>query len=125
MTMKQITDALESIGPMTSLELRAHIGLTRATTDDQIGRLLKRKMIHISSWQRQPSGQRGAISPVFGLGDFADAERLPRKPQAQRSAEYNVRHRVIIAARRSPVRKQAAGVWAGLGAKPHRVNISA
>jgi len=114
MTMKQITTALDDIGPMSALELHRLMGITRLATNKQIKLLRDKGLIRIERYDRQPDGTQGRAAPIYGLGSEPDAQPIRAQSTRQRNQKYNRRHAALISARRYPHVRQAAGVWAGL-----------
>lgn len=114
MNDEQIKSALLAAGPMSSLELRLHLGIGWAATRNGIMRLRAKKLVRIASYQSQPDGIKGRRSPIYALGSAADAIEAPAKSAADINRDYRKRHSAVISARRYPHVRQAAGVWAGL-----------
>lgn len=120
MSMENIMSALVNIGPLKQVELMQFLRISSVTAFRQIKALKEAKKIHITRFERQPSGKRGSPSPVYAAGRGVDAVKPEPKTQQQRNREYKERHGAIIAARKKPTRRIALGMWAGLGALPGR-----
>jgi hypothetical protein len=106
-----LLQALETIGPMTRLELERYIDINDTTATRRFQRLRKRGLVRIAGWQRTTGG----FAAMYGLANGQpDEPQPPRKTQQERHADYRKRHSVRISVRRYGERSTLSGVWAGL-----------
>ena len=110
----QIKLALDDIGPMSSLELRALLSMNQTMVQKYVRRLREAGEIHITRKDRQPDGTGGRFAPIYAIGEGHDALGPKVRNAAERNVRYRKRHAAIISARRYPHVRAAAGVWAGL-----------
>ena len=112
-----ITQALDSCGPMTTLEIAQLLGLSRYKVHASITRARENypgKFFRVTGYQRQDAIQ-GREARIFATGPGPDASRPSFADQSERKSHYYLRNR----ARYAIERKRRAGAattnpWAGL-----------
>lgn len=114
MTMQQIADALADIGPMSGVELQAHLDISRLAVNRQVKQLRTKQLVHITRYERQPDGHQGRCIPVYALGGKEDAVPLKANSRRDVGQRYYERHSAAISTRRYSKRRAALGPWAGL-----------
>lgn len=91
--------AITEHGPMTAAELADVTGLDRKQVNGAFIKARGLGLFHIAAWRRQPPGQRGAMAPVYNLGDQPDAPKPRARTQRERNATYRKRHRAVLRAK--------------------------
>jgi hypothetical protein len=76
----QILHALETVGPMTRVELCAHLGIDRGIGAAIANRMARPsatmpKRVHIAAYVYDQEGQRRYPRAVYAIGDMPDAKR--------------------------------------------------
>lgn len=130
----QVVTALETVGPMTVVELADHLGWKRAKVGTTIGStrwLLPEQVIRIVRYV-PVIGRRGRDIAVYAAGAGADAPKPPTntaKRRKQSEARYRHKHRAIINARNQATSAAKRGnsvinPWAQLAAPQLRAFMS-
>ena len=104
-----VAHALQTIGPMTCLELSVLLVRSVHGIRDSLRRL--DGQIHIARYQ--PPANRGRRAPVYAWGPGEDAVEGANSVR-ERNRKYRIRHRAIIAARNVRRRGGSRSIWAGL-----------
>lgn len=113
-TCEAVYAALDDIGPMSTAELMLFLDRKAAAMNDATRRLRMRKMVHITRWERQPDGHKGAMIPIYAAGDAEDAPKPKPLDVKQRNKRYRKRHAVAISIRRYGDARNSVGMWSGL-----------
>ena len=108
----QTLQLLIDIGEMSTAELSSITGRSRTNVNDSIRRLKWRKLVRIVRWERQPSGSRGEMIPLYGAGAGENAPKPKAKSNISRNADYRKRKRKVISLRRDSYKE--VGIWRGL-----------
>jgi DNA-binding transcriptional ArsR family regulator len=76
-------------GPCTAQDLADHTGMHLLTVQRTLRPLYRRKLVHISGWEKDAQGRH--VIRVFKMGADKDAKRPPPKPRALKKREYVAR----------------------------------
>lgn len=110
----QVLYTLDDVGPLSSYDMALLLNRTQLSIGGSLRRLRKRKLIHITKYERQPDGQKGRCIPIYAVGDVPDAPPLKRIGVLEVNKKYRKRHAAIISARRYVTERKQLGVWGGL-----------
>jgi hypothetical protein len=86
---EQILHTLETVGPMTRVEICAHLGIDRGIGAAIANRMAKPsatkpKRVYITDYVYDQEGQRRYPRAVYAIGDKPDAKRTKSDPAANK-----------------------------------------
>ena len=99
-------DHLDGLGPLSSVELAALLGITKRSTTEYIRMWRAEGKVRIAGWQRrtlEETGAPGDLVPVYGLSEPAGQPDAPRpRPfnQREKQKRYRERHRAMVQLRK-------------------------
>lgn len=92
--------ALEEFGPMTTVEICAHIGTTKDKSGSILCRLMKAsplrpKRIYIFGWTYDSEGARRYPRPIYAVGDKRD-KPMPKRCHNENQRRYrNIKSKMV------------------------------
>lgn len=105
-TREAVFRTLYEYGPMTAQEISDTTGIKRGKIDGAINKAKPHGIFYIKAWRRQPPGTKGAISPVYDIGNKRNAPKPDRLDSKERNARYREQNKALIrlrcAKRRNP-----------------------
>lgn len=89
----RVLDALEQVGPMTSSDMQAYLGLERPMGGSVMARLTKAtprqpKRAYVYDWRRDQDGQRSILRAVYAAGNKPCKKKPKAKSHADSAREY-------------------------------------
>lgn len=78
----RVLDALEHVGPMTTADMREHLGLARDPGGSLMSRLKSSGRVHVEEWRREHDGARRYPRAVWAFGPGRNAPKPPPIPRA-------------------------------------------
>jgi hypothetical protein len=96
----RILEALEELGPSTSIELSRHLGLTQPQCSAPLSQMRKPlpqvpQRVYISTWVHDDEKGKPAPRPVYALGNKRDAPKPPKKKGADRVRDWRNKKRMM------------------------------